>query len=201
MNAHLKELALELYRVQCIQFGSFTLKDGSISPIYLDLRLLISYPSLMKMITQALWELSNSSHFDIVCGVPDAAIPLASCFSVQHNTPMIFKRTQPKKYGTQKIIEGVYQAGQTCLILEDVITSGLSIIEMVNVLRKESIVITDCIAVVTREQGGKKHLKQAGIDLHCLFKVSDLLMILEKHQKISAQRVSEVTLFLEQHQL
>ncbi|CDW56174.1 uridine 5' monophosphate synthase [Trichuris trichiura] len=140
----------KFFEVGVFQFGEFTLKCGSLSPVYIDLRRLISYPELL------LWTLiqNNKLSFKRVCGVPYGAIP---ALSVDHNLPMLFLRKEAKPYGTKQLVEGLYDVGDRCLVVEDVITHGTS------VLRSLGLLVTDALIILDRCQGGKKSLSQFGI--------------------------------------
>ncbi len=179
-----QDLAVELFEIQAIKFGSFTLKSGLHSPIYLDLRLIISYPGLLTRIAEMMWEKASSLDFDLVCGVPYTALPLATCFSTAHEIPMILRRKETKDYGTKKRVEGVYQKGESCLILEDVMTTGSSILETMTSLREEGLIVRDAIVVVDRQQGGKEKLNTQGIHAHALTTLSEVATSLYDAGKI-----------------
>lgn len=149
-----------LYQIGCIQFGEFTLKSGQISPIYMNLRKIISYPDVMRMVATAMWEeiSKHGSAFELVCGVPYTALPIATCISLAHNIPMIMRRKEKKDYGTKQSIEGEFKPGQTCLVIEDVITTGGSILETTKDLEEAGLKILDVVALIDREQGGKENL-------------------------------------------
>src|SRR5690348_14009388 len=99
-----QSLALQLFEIGAIKLGSFTLKSGQTSNLYLDLRLIISYPELLRTISEWLWEKAGGLSFDLVCGVPYTALPLATCLSTSHNIPMILRRKEAKNYGTKKMV-------------------------------------------------------------------------------------------------
>lgn len=143
-----------LYQIGAVQFGEFTLKSGAISPIYINLRKIISYPTLLKQIADAIQEKTSGIQSDLICGVPYTALPIATCISLDHQIPMVMRRKEKKDYGTKQLIEGVFKPHQTCLVIEDIITTGGSIIETCADLENAELVINQVIALVDREQGG-----------------------------------------------
>lgn len=196
MSPEIKSIILELFAIGAIKFGQFTLKSGTSSPIYIDLRLIISYPHLLKRISAALWNLASRLSFDRVCGVPYTALPIATAISLQHEIPMVLRRKEAKEYGTKKMIEGVFHPKDTCLIIEDVITSGSSILETAASLEKEGMQIEDALVILNREQGGKERLKEKGIFLHPLISIFDLLKVLFYEKKISEDEFRSANDFL-----
>lgn len=196
MTPEIKSLILDLYTIQAINFGSFTLKSGIESPIYLNLRVIISYPAILKKISKALAPLIKSLSFDLICGVPYTALPIATAISLEYNIPMLMRRKEPKDYGTRKLIEGNFKKEQTCLIIEDVVTSGASILETVAPLKIEGLQVKDTIVILDREQGGKEKLKESNIELHRLISIFDLLKVLFYEKKISEDLFREVNKFL-----
>jgi uridine monophosphate synthetase len=95
-------------------------------------------------------------NFDLICGVPYAALPMATAMSLESYIPLIIKRKEAKSYGTKKLIEGIYQKGQNCLLVEDVITSGKSLLETIPEIEQEDLKVSDIVVVLDREQGGKQ---------------------------------------------
>ena len=170
-----KQLIQQLNEIGAIKFGSFTLKSGQLSPVYIDLRETISYPLLMKSIADAMFDKIEHCVFDLLCGVPYTALPLVSYLSVAHNIPMVMRRKEVKEYGTKKMIEGVFSAGQTCLIFEDLITSGASVLETIAPLEQVGLRVTDVVVFVDREQGGKQALESKGYRVHSITTLTQIL--------------------------
>ncbi|EKD73808.1 MAG: hypothetical protein ACD_45C00182G0001 [uncultured bacterium] len=167
-----------LYQIGAIKLGNFTLKSGQTSNIYLDVRQIISYPKLLRAVADAIWQAIRNCKFDLICGVPYTALPIATCISVEHNIPMIIRRKEKKSYGTKQQIEGSFQPGQTCLIIEDLITTGSSIIETANDLKAVGLKITDAALLIDRQQGGKKNLADQHYQVHTIFTLNEVLKTL-----------------------
>lgn len=188
-------LTLELYRIGAIQFGEFTLKSGQTSSVYMNLRKIISYPKFMRDIANAMWEKTQGCSFDLVCGVPYTALPIATCLSLEHNVPMIMRRKEKKDYGTKQSIEGVFSPKQSCLVIEDVITTGASILETTTDLEAADIVITDVVALIDREQGGRETLEKK-YRVHTILTLSQVLQTLLDSKAITATERGLIEQFL-----
>lgn len=200
MNQKIKHCILELYRIGAIKFGEFKLKSGILSPIYIDLRLIVSYPPLLKSISSLMWEKIKEERFDCVCGVPYTALPIATTLSVEHNLPMVMRRKEAKEYGTKKIIEGAFEKGQKCLVIEDLVTSGSSVFETIEPLEREGLKVTDIMILLDRQQGGKKRIEEKGYRLHAIMHMQDLLSCLAEENKIASSMKTNVENFLKANQ-
>ena len=127
----LASLADDLLSAGCIKFGDFTLKSGLQSPIYIDLRRIISHPKLLADVAQAYLPLIAKLKFSRIAGLPYAAIPIATAVCLQGNYPMIYPRKEVKAYGTKAEIEGEFHAGETVLVIDDLATTGGSKFEAI----------------------------------------------------------------------
>lgn len=135
--------------------------------------------------------------YDHVCGVPYTALPIATLVSVKQQKPMLIRRKEAKGYGTKKLIEGKFQPNRdSCLIVEDVITTGSSILETVADLQEAGISVHDAIVVVDREQGAIANIARRNVRAHSLFALSDLLDILQAAGKVNASVVEAVKEFV-----
>ncbi|MBU6445883.1 MAG: orotate phosphoribosyltransferase, partial [Verrucomicrobia bacterium] len=138
---------------------------------------------------------------DLICGVPYTALPFATAMSIQHTIPMVLRRKEKKEYGTGRLIEGMYEKNQKCLIVEDVITSGGSIFETAVPLAEEGLLVEDAAVLVDREQGGAKILENKGIKVHAVCTISAIVAELVREKKISAAIADEVKQFIQDHQI
>ncbi|KAL6616707.1 hypothetical protein ACP70R_038977 [Stipagrostis hirtigluma subsp. patula] len=192
MDAGAKEsLILDLHAVEAVKLGSFVLKSGITSPIYLDLRVLVSHPRLLSSVAALLHSLPATRPYDLLCGVPYTALPFAAVLSAARSVPMLLSRYDDNS------IEGHFRAGQTVLIVEDLVTSGASVLETVAPLRAEGLVVADAVVVIDREQGGRENLAANGVTLHSLMTLTEMVAVLVRHGKVSEERAEEVRRFLD----
>lgn len=155
--------------------GNFTLKSGVQSPVYFDFRLCQSHPALFSMLVQQIAQKANELNVDIICGVPYGAVPIATCVGLCMGKPLIMCRKEAKQHGTGKLIEGVYKKGDCCVLIEDVITSGSSILETIKLLEQEGILVRNIIVCLDRQAGGVALLESLGYRVHALFTYQELL--------------------------
>ena len=195
-------LILRLHEIEAVKFGEFKLKSGLISPIYVDLRVIVSYPDVLSSVAACMWDVlkSNGAEFDNMCGVPYTALPIATCMSLNNDCPMLMRRKEVKDYGTKKAIEGAFIAGQTCLVVEDLVTSGASVMETVEPLHEVGLKVKDVVVLIDREQGGEARLKSHDLRLHAVLPLSRVLVTLEKHGKMTADLVNTVKAFIAANQ-
>jgi len=197
-NLAKEKMILELYEVRAIDFGKFKLKSGAISPYYMDMRLLVSFPHLLQLVADVIWERLRLLSFDLIVGVPYAALPIATAISLKHNRPIIFVRKERKDHGKGKIIEGVFHIGQHVVIIDDVISDGESKLETVKPLQEENLVVNDIIVLVDRGQGGIERIKQLGYRPHAITTMDEILKVLYKHHRISKEQMDECKVFIKE---
>lgn len=154
---------------------------------------------------KALWGLGqldpeNSTSVDRICGVPYTALPLATLISMHFDIPMLMRRKEAKSYGTKKMIEGVIKPGHNCVIIEDVVTSGSSILETVDALRNEGLVVTDAFIIIDRQQGGKSNLEHRGIRVQSLFTMKQIMQYLLDAGKVTSGIIKDVDDYLARNQ-
>ena len=198
-NPLLSSLADELLSAGCIKFGNFTLKSGLQSPIYIDLRQIISHPNLLAKVAQSYQPLLSNLQFSRIAGLPYAAIPIATAISLQGNYPMIYPRKETKTYGTKADIEGEYHQGETVLIIDDLATTGGSKFEAIEKLTGVGLIVKDVVVLIDRQSGAKESLSQAGFNLHAVLTISQLLEYWEETGKVDKDKIEETKKFLKQN--
>ncbi len=196
MRPQRQALILELASLGAIQFGDFTLASGRRSPFYIDLRLLVSRPSLLAQAAAAYAEILNSLPCDRIAGIPYAALPIATAVALAADRPLIYTRKEAKGHGLGKAIEGSWQPGDRVVVIEDLITSGGSILQSVEQLRAAGLVVEDAIVLIDREQGGRENLAAAGVRAHSVFTLGEMLDVLTAAGQLSPAKRDEVLAYL-----
>lgn len=195
-NLLLTPLADNLLSAGCIKFGDFTLKSGLKSPIYIDLRRIITYPKLLEQVGAAYLPLLKDLKFDRLAGLPYAAIPIATTVSLQGNYPMIYPRKEVKTYGTKAEVEGEFHAGETALVIDDLATTGGSKFEAIEKLTAVGLVVKDIVVLVDRQSGAKESLEQAGYSMYAVFTITELLDYWEETGKVEKEKIEATRNFL-----
>ena len=190
------QLAQDLFASQCVRFGQFKLKSGIMSPIYLDLRRLVTHPSILKRVAQAYAATLKELSFDRLAGIPYAALPIATAISLEIDRPLIYPRREAKDYGTQALIEGDYQPGETIVVIDDLATTGGSKIEAIRKLEEAGLKVRDIVVLIDRGQGAGPMLAEAGYQLHAVVNLLDLLPEWLRSGAITAKQFEDVETFL-----
>ena len=195
-NPLLSTLSDDLLSAGCIKFGDFILKSGLKSPIYIDLRQIISHPKLLADVAKAYLPLISNLQFSRIAGLPYAAIPIATAISLAGNYPMIYPRKEVKAYGTKAEIEGEFHAGEIALVIDDLATTGGSKFEAIEKLTAVGLVVKDVVVLVDRQSGAKESLEQAGYSMHSVLTITQLLDHWEKTGKVSKDKIEATREFL-----
>ena len=179
-------LAEELWKLDAISFGDFTLGRTAVhSPIYVNLRRLISSPRalakcarIIKEELEALMSMRNPhvQPFTLVAGVPFGGLHVSTAFSLAVKTPMIY--VHPPAMAKAEPIEGRYVRGQSCLIIDDLITGGGSILQTATTLTEAGLIVHDAVTLIDRQEGGKAALKAAGINLISILTLEQIVTYL-----------------------
>jgi len=191
-NSH----SVRLFNAGCIQFGAFTLKSGLTSPIYVDLRLLVSHPPLLQQAARALAEIARGLTFDRIAAIPYAGLPIGVALALYLDRPLIYPRREIKPHGTQCAIEGTFEPGETALLVDDLITRGDSKLEAIAPLEAAGLVVRDVLVLIDREQGGAEYLAQRGYRLHAVLRLTEVLHLLRESARITPAQHAQVLAYL-----
>ena len=176
-----EKLILDLYNKKCIQFGEFKLKSGKTSPIYINLKNVISHPYILNTIVELIFRKTEFKEYTHIMGIPYGGIPFASVLSSKYNIPMIMIRKETKKYGLKKLIEGEYTSDSKIIIIEDTVSTGSSLKHFITQLEKINLKPQAIIAVCDRR-------KEAGLlgdyDVLSIITMNDIVSVLYKNKLI-----------------
>jgi len=191
------DLVLALHAAGCVQFGEFRLHSGELSPIYIDLRLLVSVPALLQSVARAMAALLRDLQYDRLAAIPYAALPIGTAVALEMNQPLIYPRREVKAYGTQRAIEGQFLPGERVVVLDDVVTTGRSKLGAIAPLQAAGLRVEDIVVLVDREQGGAQQLAAQGYRVHSVLRLGQIVDVLARSGRISAQQCAQARAWLE----
>jgi len=191
-----KEFATFLHQNKIIKFGDFTLASGKKSSYYVDLRLVPSYPhEFRKMIKHLQNKIANTSgldSFDAIVSVPTGGLVIASALAIETVKPLIYVRNKPKDYGTSKLVEGKIDQGMKVLMIDDVATTGGSIVNAIKALKDEKIAVNDAYVIVNRMEGADVALKDLGVTMYSLIDIMEITKALHEQKIIDDSVLDKV---------
>lgn len=190
------QLVLDLHEIGAIQFGEFKLKSGIVSPVYLDLRLLVSQPRVLHSVAVALAQILDTLTFDLLAAIPFAGLPIGVAVALAMDRPLIYPRRESKDHGIARPIEGAFRRGEVAVVIDDVITTGASKIEAIEPLVAAGLVVHDIVVLIDREQGGKADLSALGYRTHAVMTMRKALDVLSKAGHISRDQYQQVLMSL-----
>jgi orotate phosphoribosyltransferase len=172
------ELAKILRNIDALKFGLFKLTSGKVSPYYIDLRIVPSFPDAFRQICDFYGESITSQvglkNFDRIAGVPIAGIPFASQIAYNLKKPFLYVRKGVRLHGRQRRVEGILVSGDRVLLVDDLVTTGLTLKKAAGAVIAEGGVVKEAVALLDREEGGKEKLAKNGIQLHALLRISEV---------------------------
>jgi uridine monophosphate synthetase len=191
-----EDLILDLHRIGAVQFGEFTLASGLSSPIYIDLRLLPSDPPALARAAAAYADLLRGLDFNRLAAIPYAALPIGTAVALQTGWPLIYPRKEVKTHGRGRAIEGHFAPGERAVVLDDLITTGGSKIEAIQVLRDAGLVVEDVVVLIDRQASGAADLAAHGARLHAVLTLAEIMAVLAARGAISAAQREAVERYL-----
>lgn len=185
-----------LLKTRALKFGTFKLTSGKLSPYYVDLRSIPSYPEPFRKIMEVYERLAKQTvgldQFDRISCVPTSGLLFASVLAFNLSKPILYARKEKKAHGRERRIEGVMVPGDRVIIVDDLITTGKSLTNATEALRAEGGVVTDALALVDREEGGREHLQEIGVRLYAFMRISEIADRLYKLGVIEEGKYEEI---------
>jgi uridine monophosphate synthetase len=193
-----RELALDLHEMGALKFGEFTYKSGAKGPMYLDLRLFISHPKVMKKIVKLYAQQLQNLQYDRLAGVAYAALPIAGAISLELEKPWIFLRKEglKKEHGLGKSLEGEYNEGETVVMIEDLSNRATSLLEAIPAIEEHGLKVKDAVVLLDYQKGGQEALAAKGYTLHPFMTVRELVEIMHAEGKIDNAKYKQCIDFL-----
>lgn len=189
-----KEFATFLHQRGIIKFGDFTLASGKKSSYYVDLRLVPSYPHqfriMIKYLQNNIVESIGLNSFDSLVSVPTGGLIIASALAIETVKPLIYVRNKPKDYGTSKSIEGQICGGMKVVMIDDVATTGGSVVNAIKSLKEAHVIIENAYVIVNRMEGADEALEKIGVRLHSITNVIQITQSLYE-QKLVGNEILE----------
>lgn len=191
-----KEFSTFLHENKIIKFGDFTLASGKQSSYYIDLRLIPSYPhqfrKMIKFLQNKIINEIGLEKFDSIASVPTGGLIIASALAIETVKPLIYVRNKPKKYGTSKTVEGKIWDEMKVLMIDDVATTGGSVVNSIKSLKESKIKIEDAYVIVNRMEGADEALKEHGVNLHSIIDVMQITNSLHEQNLIDSEILQKV---------
>lgn len=196
------DLALNLEEIGEIDFNrERRFKNGLLAPMYIDGRGLGSFPRVLKAVGELLVDVLQPLRFDVIAGIPLAGTGLAQAASRealegQLEWPVITMREAQKEYGTKRMIEGRFETGQVCVVVDNVVTSSGTMVEFIRILRNEGLIVSNAVALADYEQGGRESLAAIDVNLHSVYTPRALLEMYAASEAVSADRYEIIAAYI-----
>lgn len=173
-----ERMANILFKLDAVKFGVFKLTSGKASPYYIDLRVIPSFPDAFREICESYAHYISSEigvkSFDRIAAIPLAGIPFASQIAYNLKKPFLYVRKGIRLHGRERRVEGILASGDKVLLIDDLLTTGLTLKKAAHAVRAEGGVVTEAVVFLDREEGGKQLLEKKGMRLHALLKMSEV---------------------------
>ena len=191
-----KEFVTFLHQKEIIKFGDFTLASGKSSSYYVDLRLVPSYPQEFRMMVKYLENQITKDigleNFESIVSVPTGGLVIASALAIETVKPLIYVRSKPKDYGTSKSVEGKIHDGMKVVMIDDVATTGGSVVNAIKSLTEVNVPVKDAYVIVDRMEGADKALAELGVKMHSILNILQIAEVLYEQKMIDGEILDKV---------
>ena len=199
-----KEFAIFLFKNNIIKFGNFTLSSGKKSSYYIDLRLVPSFPhqfrKMIKNLQKLIIEKIGLDNFDSLVSIPTGGLIIGSALAIETVKPLIYVRNKPKDYGTAKSIEGKISSDMQVMMIDDIATTGTSVLNGIKQLKAEGLLISNACVIINRLEGADKILNSVGVTLHQLTDILEITEILFQEKLINEDILDRIKKQINQNQ-
>ena len=191
-----KEFVTFLHQKAIIKFGNFTLASGKSSSYYVDLRLVPSYPHefrmMVKYLENQITEEIGLENFESIVSVPTGGLVIGSALAIETVKPLIYVRSKPKDYGTSKSVEGKIHDGMKVVMIDDVATTGGSVVNAVKSLAEVNVPVKDAYVIVDRMEGADEALAELGVKMHSILNILQIAEVLYEQKMIDVEILNKV---------
>ena len=199
-----KEFAIFLFKNNIIKFGNFTLSSGKKSSYYIDLRLVPSFPhqfrKMIKNLQKLIIEKIGLDNFDSLVSIPTGGLIIGSALAIETVKPLIYVRNKPKEHGTTKSIEGKISSDMQVMMIDDIATTGTSVLNGIKQLKAEGLSISNVCVIINRLEGADKILNSVGVTLHQLTDILEITEILFREKLIGEDILEKIKKQVSQNQ-
>jgi orotate phosphoribosyltransferase len=190
------EICRILNRIGAFKFGAFRLTSGKMSPYYIDLRIVPSFPDAFREIcgfyADFIIDKVGTKSFERVAGIPVAGIPFASLIAYDLKKPFLYIRKGARRHGRERRIEGIIAPGNRILLVDDLVTTGLSLQSAAKTIVAEGGLVTDAVVLLDRQEGGKERLAKSGINVHALVSITEIANTLHELGTIDEEQLRTI---------
>ncbi|MGK7945078.1 MAG: bifunctional orotidine-5'-phosphate decarboxylase/orotate phosphoribosyltransferase [Microcystaceae cyanobacterium] len=183
-----QDLILQLYDLGCLLFGDYVQSSGATFSYYVDLRQIISNPQVFHQVLKAYADILESLTFDRIAGIPYGSLPTATGLSLMLNYPMIYPRKEVKAHGTRRLIEGIFEAGETVVVIDDILITGNSIVKGAEKIESAGLVVKDMVVFIDHGAGVKDRIRGKGYNAYSVLTISEITETLYDAKRINKEQ-------------
>ena len=191
-----ERMANILVKSDAIKFGVYKLTSGKASPYYIDLRIIPSFPDAFREIcnfySEYITDRIGIKNFDRIAAIPLAGIPFASQVAYNLKKPFLYMRKGIRMHGRKRRVEGILVSGDKVLLIDDLLTTGLTLKKASDAVRAEGGVVTEAVVFIDRNEGGRQLLLKNGIKLHALMQISEIARTLHEMGAIDEESLKTI---------
>lgn len=192
----LMEICQVLKKTNAIEFGSFKLPNGRVTPYYIDLRVIPSFPDAFTRVSEIFVNAIKSEvgveKFDRIAGIPTAGLPLSAITAYHLKKPFLYVRQKQRLRGRERRVEGIIMPGDKVLLVDDLVTTGFSLKKSALAVRAEGGIVSDAFVLLDREEGGKERLAKIGVKLHAVLRIREVAQKLYEMNAIGEDELKTI---------